>query len=400
MNAVLTAIRQRATMTANSTTFDPVSIQPALVREHIDRAAKALCDVQADGLFLFRGSNLLAFTGVPLAPSDRLICAFLSSDGKIAFVVPQFEADMVRGLPAGSPIVTWREFEDPYAAAASAASAIGLEKGRILIDGHTWVDAHARLNQALSGASLARDVGVIEGVRVRKSPAEIAAMRAAAQDTGRIYTAMADVLRPGISELDALAEAMESLRGARITKWGDLVQSGPSASVPHQRTGRRVMQRGDAVIVDFVAQREGYLGDMTRTFAVESVSDEIKRAYGVVRDAQAAAIEAIRPGVSCESIDQAARRVIEAAGLGDYFVHRTGHGIGIDVHEAPYLVPGNKTVLEPGMVVTVEPGVYLPGQFGIRIEDVVAVTEGGNDVLSRDVPTDVSKQFSRPARAA
>lgn len=387
-------------MSANSTPIDPVSIQPALVREHVDRAAKALRDVQADGLFLFRGSNLLAFTGVPLAPSDRLVCAFLSSDAKLAFVVPHFEADMVRNLPAGSPIVTWRESDDPYAAAAHAAASIGLARGRILIDGHTWIDAHAKLSQALSGAALARDIGVIEGVRVRKSPAEIAAMRAAAQDTGRIYSAMEHVLRPGISELDALAEAMESLRGARITKWGDLVQSGPSASVPHQRTGRRVMQRGDAVIVDFVAQREGYLGDMTRTFALDSVSDEIYRAYGAVRDAQAAAIEAIRPGATCESVDQAARRVIEAAGLGDYFVHRTGHGIGLDVHEAPYLVTGNKTVLEPGMVVTVEPGVYLPGRFGIRIEDVVAVTDGGHDVLSRDVPTDVSTQFGHAARAA
>lgn len=387
-------------MSTNSATFDSVSIQPTIVREHVERAAAALSAAQADGLFLFRGTNLLAFTGVPLAPSDRLICAFLSADGRVAFVVPQFEADIVRGLPAGSPIITWRESDDPYAAAASAADSVGLARGRILVDGFTWIDVHARLVAALPGAALVRDFGVIDGVRVRKSPAEIVAMRAAAQDTGCIYAAMTKVLRPGISELDALAEAMESLRGARITKWGDLVQSGPSASIPHQRTGRRVMQPGDAVIVDFVAQREGYLGDMTRTFAIESVSDEVYQAYGVVRDAQAAAIEAIRPGVTCESIDHAARSVIEAAGLGGYFVHRTGHGIGLDVHEAPYLVHGNKTLLEPGMVVTVEPGVYLPGRFGVRIEDVVAVTDGGHDVLSRDTPTDVSSQFSRSARAA
>lgn len=387
-------------MTSSATGIEQVAIQPALVREHIERAAAGLRQIQADGLFLFRDSNLLAFTGVPLAPSDRLVCAFLSSDAKISFVVPKFEADIVRGLPAGSPIVTWREFEDPYAAAASAAAALGLEQGRILIDPHTWVEAHARLSSALSGASLVRDVGVIESVRMRKSPAEITAIRGACYDTGRIYSAMGDVIRAGISETDVLVEAMDRLRGARIKPWGDLVQSGPSASIPHQRTGRRVLQRGDAVIVDFVAQREGYLGDMTRTFAVENVSDEIKRAYGVVRDAQAAAIEAIKPGVTCESIDLAARRVIEAAGLGDFFVHRTGHGIGIDVHEAPYLVSGNKTVLEPGMVVTVEPGVYLSGKFGIRIEDVVAVTDTGSDVLSRDVPTDVSTQFGRSARAA
>jgi Xaa-Pro aminopeptidase len=132
---------------------------------------------------------------------------------------------------------------------------------------------------------------------------------------------------------------------------------------------------------------------MTRTFAVGRPDGEIRRAYAVVRDAQRAAIEAVRPGATCASVDQAARAVIQKAGLGDYFIHRTGHGIGLDVHEPPYLVRGNQQRLEPRMCVTVEPGVYVPGRFGIRIEDVVAVTKDGCQRLTNSVPTDVSEVF-------
>jgi len=376
------------------------AIAPRLVREHIRRAAAALADADADGLLFFRGTNILAFTGVPLEPSDRLVCALMNRDGRLAFVVPAFEADNVRGLPAGSLIVSWHEDEDPYAATAEAARGLGLAAGRILLDGHTWIDVQRRLSAALTHAVVDADVGVIDSVRSRKSPGEIAAIRAACRDTGRIYPTMLDLLRPGMSELEALATAEGRLRSVGISPWGDLVQGGPNAAIPHQRTGRRRFQVGDAVIVDFVAQREGYLGDMTRTFALGPVSDDVRHAYHVVRDAQRAAIEAVQPGATCASIDAAAREVIEAAGLGDFFTHRTGHGIGLDVHEPPYIVRGNSTRLAPGMVFTIEPGVYVPGRFGIRIEDVIAVTESGCDILSDDTPTDVSPEFADTVLAA
>ena len=378
----------------------PFPIAPRLVREHVRRATLALGDAGADGLLIFRGTNILAFTGVPLEPSDRLVCALLNRDGRLAFVVPAFEADIVRGLPAGSVIVSWHEDEDPYAAAAEAARALGLAGGRILLDGRTWIDAHMRLSQALAGTTLSADTGVIDAVRTCKSAGEIAAIRAACRDTGRIYPAMSDLLKPGVSELEALATAQRHLRSIGISPWGDLIQGGPNAAIPHQRTGRRRFQPGDAVIVDFVAQREGYLGDMTRTFALGRVSDEVRHAYHVVRDAQRAAIEAIQPGVPCEAVDAAARAVIDAAGLGDFFTHRTGHGIGLDVHEPPFIVRGNAAKLAPGMVFTIEPGVYVPGRFGIRIEDVIAVTESGHDILSDDTPTDVSPEFTREVLAA
>ena len=371
---------------------DP-AIQPGLVQQHLERIAAALTQHGADGVIVFRKTNILAFTGVPLEPSDRLVCAFINTDGRIAFVVPAFEADQAGRLPPGSEIVTWQEHDDPYVAARIAAERIGLSKATILVDGHTWLDARDRLQACMAGAKLVRDPGVLDGIRIIKSDEEISAIRAACDDTGKIYSLVRQHLRPGITERELSREVIDQLMRMGVTPHGDLIQGGPSASVPHQPTGHRRFVNGDAVIVDFVARRLGYHGDMTRTFSVGAISDEIVSAYSVVREAQAAAIAAIKPGVTCEEVDRVARDVIEGEGLGDYFTHRLGHGIGLDVHEPPYLVQGNRQKLEAGMCVTVEPGVYVPDRFGIRIEDVIAVTESGCEVLSASVPTDLSDSF-------
>lgn len=365
-----------------------------LVRQHRDRAAALLPVHGADGLLVFRNTNILGFCGVPLAPSDRLVCALINRDGAMAFVVPGFEAAIAEGILASNEIVDWQEHEDPYAAVAKAARALGIEDGTILLDGHTWLGASTQLAARLPGARLLPDPGVIEAVRITKSPEELAVLRQAGRDTGRIFPIIKRLLRAGITELDLRRESYEQLARAGVTPFGDLIQGGESASIPHQPTGSRRFLQGDAVIVDFAAYRGGYLGDMTRTFAIGEIDEEIRSAYSVVRDAQRAAIEAIRPGAACESIDRAARSIIEKAGLGDFFSHRLGHGVGLDIHEPPYLVRGNAKTLAVGMCVTVEPGVYVPGRFGIRIEDVVAVTDDGCEVLTHDVPTDMSEAFA------
>ncbi len=365
-------------------------ISPSIVGQHIDAASAALAMQNADGLLLFRETNILAFAGVPLGPSDRLICALLSRDGGIAFIVPAFEAEMAGGLPPGGRLVPWEEHEDPYAAVARGAAELGIERGRILLDGYTWLDAHRRLKAALPKATLDPDHGLIERIRIVKSDEEIDAIRAGCEDTGKIFPLVRDRLRPGVCESELAAELLTKLRAAGVQPVGELFQGGPSASVPHKPTGRRTFCDGEAVIVDFWCRHEGYFGDMTRTFALGRPDDEVRRAYRLVRDAQRAAIARIRPGAPCEEIDRTARSLIEAGGLGKYFCHRLGHGIGLDIHEPPYLVGGNTLRLEPGMCVTVEPGVYVPGRFGIRIEDVVVVTAEGCEVLSGSIRTDFS----------
>jgi Xaa-Pro aminopeptidase len=369
-------------------------IEAELVRQHRDRAAAMLPEYSADGLLIFRDTNILGFCGVPLAPTDRLVCALLNRDGAMAFIVPGFEAAIADGVLADSEIFDWREHEDPYATVAKAAQSLGLTGGTILLDPHTWLNASTRLSARLPGARLTPDPGVIETVRITKSPEELAVLREVCHDTGQIFPIIKRLLRRGITELDLRREAYEHVVRADVTPFGELIQGGESAAIPHQPTGTRRFREGDAVIVDFAAIRGGYLGDMTRTFAVGDMDEDIRRAYGVVRDAQKAAIAAIRPGASCESIDHVARAIIENAGLGDYFIHRLGHGVGLNIHEPPYLVRGNRQPLAVGMCMTVEPGIYVPGRFGIRIEDVVAVTENGCDVLASEVPTDLSEEFA------
>lgn len=372
---------------------DRPAIDPAIVTSHLERAARLMEPRNVDGLLVFRDSNILAFCGVPLAPSDRLVCGLVNRDRKIALVVPEFEADACRDLPAGSETFTWREDADPYQAVAAAARKLGIAAGNIVLDGYTWLDAESRLSGAMNGATLRRDTDIIQSVRIVKTPAEIDAIRAACTDTGKIFPLVRDAIRPGISELELRDAVLGRLANGSFKAVGELIQGGENAAIPHKPTGNRRFAAGDAVIVDFVAAHQAYVGDMTRTFSVGRPSTEIRRAYDVVRDAQHAAIDAVRPGITCEALDTAARRVIDAAGLGPYFIHRLGHGIGLDIHEPPFLVQGNGASLEAGMCMTIEPGVYVPGRFGIRIEDVVVVTPDGCDVLSGDVPTDVSEAF-------
>ncbi len=365
-------------------------ISSDIVSRRLERTATLLAAHGADALLVFRASNILGFCGVPLAPSDRHVCGLINRDRQIAFVLPAFEAEIADSLPPGSHLVCWQEHEDPFAATAEAARLLGVDRGLILLDGHTWMETRERLRQAMPSASMGMDTGLIAAVRIRKSAEEVDAIRAACADAARIYPLVSRALRPGLSERELARDVIAALSAKGVRPFGELIQGGENAAVPHGQANTRRFVTGDAVVVDFVAVRDGYFGDMTRTYAVGRCDEDVRSAYAVVRQAQRAAIEYIRPGVSCESVDAVARRVIDDAGLGAWFTHRLGHGIGLDVHEPPYLVRGSRQVLEPGMCVTVEPGVYVPGRFGIRIEDTVAVTADGCSVLSSQIPTDVS----------
>lgn len=369
------------------------AIDPAIPRQHRSRACELLSRHGADGLLLFRDTNILGFLGVPLGPSDRLVCGLLNREGRAVIVLPSFESDGDSFVLPHGQLYPWKEHQDPYAVLADAAAELGIASGRILLDPHTWVAAQDRLATALPHATFSMDPGLIDAVRVVKSPEEQEAIAAACRDTARIYPLMDRLLRPGVTEVELATEAAFGLQRQGCSPQEVLIQGGPSAAAPHGRPGRRPLRLGDLVVVDFVAAKAGYHGDMTRTYVLGEPDSDAIRAYAVVRDAQMAAMDALRPGVTAESVDAAARSVIEQAGLGPFFVHRLGHGIGLDGHEPPFLVQGNRQLLEPGMCVTLEPGVYVPGRFGVRIEDVFVVTPDGCRRLSDTVPTDVSPSF-------
>lgn len=375
--------------------MNPVAaIDSRVVREHIERIRPLLAERDAGGVLLFTPANILGFTGAPLGPTDRIVCGLVSRDGAAALVCPAFEAPSPRALPSATTVFTWLEDQNPYEAIVQAVRRLGLERGTILLDPAVWIEVQRRLAQMMPSVTWREDDGAISAVRQVKSALEIEAIAGACRRVGRIYAEIRKRLSPGVTELELAGQAVFGMGNGSLSGALPLTQSGPNAAIPHHPTSDRALSDGDCLVVDYVLAVSGYHGDMTRTFAVGRPGDKCRAAYRAVRAAQRAAIEAARPGATCESVDAAARAVIEKAGFGAYFVHRLGHSIGLDCHEAPFFVQGNRAKLLPGMCLTIEPGVYVPGEFGVRIEDVVAITDSGCQILSDGVPTDVSEAFA------
>ena len=264
--------------------------------------------------------------------------------------------------------------------------AVGFEAGHLTVSRHEWLTRTASARQ-LSIRFRPTD-GIVERARMVKDRTEVAALREAARRLTPVAQAAFTAVRPGVSERAIAARIESALRDAGYERpaFDTIVASGPNAALPHYRAGNRLLAAGDLVVLDFGGVLDGYCSDLTRTVAVAPPSAETQRVFAAVREAQQAAIDAVRPGIATTEVDRAARRVLEAHGLGEAFGHGTGHGLGLDVHEEPRVTRPRADVapvsLEPGMVFTIEPGAYLPGWGGVRIEDDVLVTEHGCDVLT------------------
>lgn len=370
------------------------NISPTIVRENIARLTELIRDADLTAVIVFDPSNMLAFTGTPHAAWDRLTCAAVTREGTVHLVCPAFERPAVAGAEEIATIHTWQEHEDACATLAGALRATGLRGGRIGLDGRTWLRACEAFAAALEGFSLQSAEALLREVRIIKSPAAQEALRAAHRQGERVFLLLRELISPGVSELELYRQLESRFRDQGLGV-DPMIQSGPNGAVPHNPTSQRVLQPGDNVVVDSVVIVDGFNNDLTRTFAVGEPRPRAKQAHRAVRRAQAAAIEAARPGVQCRQLDHIARRIISEAGFGPYFTHRLGHGIGIECHEPPYLNGGNSEELRPGMCVTIEPGVYVPDEFGVRIEDVVLITADGCEVIRGELPTDMTDAFDR-----
>lgn len=334
----------------------------ATVRERLDAAG-------ADGLYATPSSNLFYLTGIRFDRSERLTALFLFKDREPFVVCPSFEASRLRTMSAVEEVHAWEETEDPFATAASLFPA---GTGRLAVEPSTAFDDVERLIGERSGWKPFSAAHLFTALRMVKTPEEIQSIRdAIAVALPRFQKAFA-ALRAGSVE----ADVSHDFGGENV------VQFGPSSALPHGASSPRALAEGEAVLIDAWDKPEGYYYDITRSTYFGKPTDEYRKIWSVVLEAQSAAIERAAPGVPCFEVDGAARRVIEKAGYGEYFTHRLGHGLGIDVHEPPYMVAHNRTVLEPGMTFTSEPGIYLAGRFGVRIEDDVLVTERGAESLS------------------
>lgn len=350
----------------------PPALSPDVFRDRQARLRTSAKALGLDALFLTPSTNLAWCANLSIGRSERLTALLLSTEGPAILVTPYFEAENHRRDAVVDDVVTWSEDEDPMAMAARAlgkAKAVGVE-------GSTAYHTVWRLSAAAATAEAKDATSLFDALRMVKSAEEQAFLRDAARRTSLAIGAVHKKLSRGMTESEVAALLEEELR--RLGVRGDgLVQFGPSSALPHGGPGDRKLAAGDVVLIDAGCKVRGYTSDVTRTVCFGAPGDEVRKVYDAVDRAQRAGIDALQAGASGEAVDRAARRVIEDAGYGSYFTHRLGHGLGMDGHEPPYLVRGNTAPLSAGNTVTVEPGIYLPGKFGVRIEDDYAVSESG-----------------------
>jgi Xaa-Pro aminopeptidase len=364
---------------------------------HADRLARARDGVAISGagaLLIGIGADLRYLTGHTAHPLERLTMLVLPADGPTTLVAPRLEAMAAAASPAAATglvdVVAWDETDDAYSVVAGQLAAAGVDPGaRLLVDPGLWSMHLLGLQRALPGRGFGLATEVTRSLRMTKSPDEIERLRAAAHAADRVVLRVAAGRLVGRTEADVSREVRERLvdEGHETASFA-IVASGPNSASPHHDPGDRTIQPGDPIVLDIGGVRQGYCSDITRTLWVTGgdpdgePAPEFLAIFGLVRDANRAAISAVRPGVTCGELDGVARRIIAAGGHGDAFLHRLGHGIGLEAHEEPYLVAGNAELLEPGHAFSIEPGIYLAGRHGVRIEDIVVCREGGPDVLN------------------
>jgi Xaa-Pro aminopeptidase len=357
--------------------------------DYAGRIARAQAEMERQGidwLIIAPSSDLVYLMGYPAHTSERLTALATPRRGGEPFVVvPRLEAPRLASRDDLHDIIdrrVWDETENPI---RLLADGLGDPKGQtIAVSDQMWSGFLLKLMDACPGARFVNADAVLKELRLIKAEDEIAFMREAGRLTDEVWEEFVETATlAGRTEIEVgriLAELMGK-KGLGSPAFM-IVASGPGSASPHYMTSSKVIEEGDAVVFDFGGNIEGYKSDITRTVHVGEPSEEFRKVYAIVDEARKATFAVVRPGTPCEALDDAARKVITDVGYGEYFIHRVGHGLGLDVHEAPYLVGGDTTPLRPGMVFSDEPGIYIPGKFGIRIEDTVLCTETGGEFLN------------------
>jgi Xaa-Pro aminopeptidase len=348
----------------------------------MDRAAEQAADLGLSGVLVTPGPDLVYFTGYqPTAVTERLTLLVISRARPPAMIVPIIERPDAEGAPGASAVALsdWTDGSDPYAAAAPLLD----DAGRYAISDSAWAMHLLGLQQRLPASSYVAMTAELPMLRAVKAEDELERLAAAGAAADASFEAIVQVRFAGRRETEVAAELAELLleHGHSQVEF-TLVASGPNGANPHHEAGERTIEEGDMVVLDFGGLKDGYGSDITRSVHVGEPTAEEREVFEIVRAAQQAGFEAVRPGVACQEIDRAARKVIADAGYGEHFIHRVGHGIGLTTHEPPYMVEGETRPLEPGMCFSIEPGIYLRDRFGVRIEDIVAVTAGGGRRLN------------------
>ena len=363
----------------------------------LERARAGLEARGADALLIGVGADLVYLTGYAAMPLERLTMLLLAREGAPVLVAPRLEAMAAAISPAGAAglveIAAWDETDDPHGLVAdrlAAALGDGDGRGRVLVSHTLWAMHVLGLQRTMPDRAFGLATEVLRDLRMRKDDGEVELLRRAGAAADRVMTAISTGRLIGRTEADVSGEIAERLQaeGHDFGEFG-IVASGPNSASPHHDPGERVMRAGEPVVFDLGGPLGGYKSDTTRTVWVagqdlsEPPDAEFLRIYDLVKRANEAATAAVRPGARCADLDGIARAVIADGGYGPAFLHRLGHGIGLETHEEPYLVGGSPDALAPGVAFSIEPGIYLAGRYGVRIEDIVVCTTDGADVLNR-----------------
>lgn len=363
-------------------------------KARIERAQQLMAANKIDAICLAGGTSLNYFSGARWANSERLFMMIIPVRGNAFFVCPGFEEDRAREQIAAGPVTdahvyTWQEDESPYDLAAAGLKEAGLTSGRIGIEETTPFVFADKLGKSAQAATIISATPVTSGCRMIKSPAEMALLRLASSVTLQAYEAAWKSMRVGMTARefgDVIGSAYQALGFPGFAS----VQVGEYAALPHGSRQPQVIHEGSLVLIDDGCTVEGYQSDISRTFVLGKATDKMKQVFDIVHRAQSAALAAARPAAPCENVDAAARKVIVDAGYGPgykYFTHRVGHGLGMDGHEWPYLVQGNALPLAANMTFSDEPGIYIRGEFGVRLEDDMHITESGAELLTPQSPS-------------
>jgi len=331
-----------------------------------------------DALLITPGADLRYLVGYDAKPLERLTCLVVSADSDPFMVVPALEELAALASPLadlGLEILTWAETDDPIAIVAQRLA--GAQA--VAIDDHMWAEKVLRFRNAMPNARQLPAGSILGPLRIRKDAEEIASLITAGAAIDSVHERVSELIRPGRTERQVGRDIHDAILEAGHAHVDFvIVASGPNGASPHHEVSDRVIREGDAIVVDIGGTMpDGYCSDSTRTYVVGEPDPDFLRMYAILQDSQQTAVESVRPGMTCEAVDAVARDRMTSAGIGDLFIHRIGHGIGLQSHEEPYLVAGNGLCLEPGMAFSIEPGFYLAGRFGARIEDIVICTDDG-----------------------
>jgi Xaa-Pro dipeptidase len=349
---------------------------------YVQRMKKAQAILKKNGweaVIASSPANFFYFTGTWLDSHERLQAVVIPRTGSASIIAHEMSREEI-SAPDGVQLLFWKDGES----AIQVLSEILPEQGVISIDNQWPSEKLIDLMSIRKHLSFVKSTSVIGALRLRKDESEIELLRKSGEIADRVMGKIISFVKPGMTEKQVADELKRlfQMEGVERLSFHPIIGTGANGAIPHHQSDETRLAEGDIVVIDMGGIKDHYCSDMTRTIVIGEPTEEMVKVYEIVRKAQDEAVKAIKPGVPMKFIDQVARSIISEAGYGEFFTHRIGHGLGIEVHEEPYLTSNNEQLLEEGMVVSVEPGIYLSGKFGVRIEDIVVVTENGAERLN------------------